>query len=264
MRNNFNFYFFFIIIFIIGIIIEGIYYHYYYFISELFEFLPINNQSGYNPLIWSENGLVENIQILTLLISIFLFIKFIWKKKLVFINSKVIFYLYLFGISYYFFEEISWGQHFFGWDTPNFFSDLNQQDETNLHNISNLFNELPRHFLTIWCILPLILFKIPGKLNLDKNIKLFVLPNKNLKKLSFLILIFYLPDFVVDKFGLYPGHPAGNIIDQNINFILDIVTFNFIRLSELHEQLFNIYILFHSYYLNKLSFSPVNDNLNEI
>ncbi len=264
MRNTFNFYFFCIIILISVIIIEGIYYHYYYIISEFFEFLPLNNQSGYNPFIWSENGLVENIQILTLLISIFLFIKFIRKKKLIFRHSKIIFYLYLIGINYYFFEEISWGQHFFGWNTPTFFLNLNQQDETNLHNISNLFNELPRHFLTIWCILPLILFKITKKFNLDRNIKLFVLPNKNLKKLSLLILIFYLPDFTVDKFGLYPGNPTENIIDQNINFILDILTFNFIRLSELHEQLFNIYLLFHSYYLNKISFSRVNDNLIEI
>ena len=39
-----------------------------------------------------------------------------------------------------FFEEISWGQHIFRWQTPSFFSNLNHQNETNIHNISSLFN----------------------------------------------------------------------------------------------------------------------------
>ena len=32
-------------------------------------------------------------------------------------------------------EEVSWGQRIFGWSTPAFISDLNYQDETNLHNM---------------------------------------------------------------------------------------------------------------------------------
>jgi len=32
-------------------------------------------------------------------------------------------------------EEISWGQRLFGWGTPEFFSEHNYQDETNLHNL---------------------------------------------------------------------------------------------------------------------------------
>ena len=32
-------------------------------------------------------------------------------------------------------EEISWGQRIFGWRTPEFFSNHNAQNETNLHNI---------------------------------------------------------------------------------------------------------------------------------
>jgi hypothetical protein len=32
-------------------------------------------------------------------------------------------------------EEISWGQRLFGWDTPQELIDLNDQQETNLHNI---------------------------------------------------------------------------------------------------------------------------------
>ena len=32
-------------------------------------------------------------------------------------------------------EEISWGQRLFGWETPQELSDINDQEETNLHNI---------------------------------------------------------------------------------------------------------------------------------
>ena len=32
-------------------------------------------------------------------------------------------------------EEISWGQHLFGWQTPDVIRDLNYQEETNLHNM---------------------------------------------------------------------------------------------------------------------------------
>ena len=41
-------------------------------------------------------------------------------------------------------EEMSWGQHFVHWQTPEYWAHLNRQDETNLHNISPWFNQRPR------------------------------------------------------------------------------------------------------------------------
>ena len=46
-------------------------------------------------------------------------------------------------------EEHSWGQHFFGWQTPDAWSHVNRQHETNLHNVSPLFNMLPRAVLEL-------------------------------------------------------------------------------------------------------------------
>jgi hypothetical protein len=46
-------------------------------------------------------------------------------------------------------EEHSWGQHFFGWETPDDWGKINRQDETNLHNVSPLFNTLPRAVLEV-------------------------------------------------------------------------------------------------------------------
>lgn len=46
-------------------------------------------------------------------------------------------------------EEHSWGQHFFNWSTPAYWSELNRQAETNLHNFSHWFNHRPRLVLEI-------------------------------------------------------------------------------------------------------------------
>ena len=40
-------------------------------------------------------------------------------------------------------EEVSWGQRLFGWSTPEGLSRVNEQDETTLHNISNLNRVFP-------------------------------------------------------------------------------------------------------------------------
>lgn len=46
-------------------------------------------------------------------------------------------------------EEHSWGQWFFYWDTPEFWGDINRQNETNLHNTIYVFNQLPQNLLKI-------------------------------------------------------------------------------------------------------------------
>ena len=82
-----------------------------------------------------------------------------------------------------------------------------------------------------------------------------MLPNINLRFISILILVFVIPDLLIDKFSLAPGHPALNNNEILLNIFYEIISFNFIRLSELQELLFNFYILCHSYYLMKLKLS---------
>jgi len=214
-------------------------------------------QGGPNPLIWNENRIVEILQVLFLFISIIFFSFFLLNfEKLKLSNFyKLLLIFYFFGITYFFFEEISWGQHLFGWKMLNFFNTFNTQNENNFHNISNLLNELPRSFLTIWCALSFILFEfIKKETNPLSKISFFVLPNKNLKKISLIIIITFLPDFIVDKLNLHPGHPIYNseiypLTSIAPHEVFDLLTFNFVKLSELHELLFCFYILTHSYYL---------------
>lgn len=50
-------------------------------------------------------------------------------------------------------EEISWGQQIFAWQTPDTWSQINDQNETNLHNTSAWFDQKPRLILEIGIII---------------------------------------------------------------------------------------------------------------
>ncbi len=47
-------------------------------------------------------------------------------------------------------EEASWGQWYFGWETPELFYAINDQEETNLHNVSTWFDQKPRTLVELW------------------------------------------------------------------------------------------------------------------
>ena len=53
-------------------------------------------------------------------------------------------------------EEISWGQHFFGWATPEKMMELNRQHETNIHNLNGtveyIFTKVLRNALSTGAI----------------------------------------------------------------------------------------------------------------
>jgi hypothetical protein len=50
-------------------------------------------------------------------------------------------------------EEMSWGQHFFHWNTPEYWAMVNRQEETNLHNTYAIFEKWPRAILEIGVVL---------------------------------------------------------------------------------------------------------------
>ena len=50
-------------------------------------------------------------------------------------------------------EEVSWGQQLFHWSTPAAIDQLNDQHETNLHNMSSWFDQKPRALLELWVVI---------------------------------------------------------------------------------------------------------------
>jgi hypothetical protein len=49
-------------------------------------------------------------------------------------------------------EEASWGQHYFHWGTPETLKGINDQQETNLHNIGTWFDQKPRTLIELWVV----------------------------------------------------------------------------------------------------------------
>jgi len=201
---------------------------------------------------WEENGFIENLQVLFVLIAIILIFKIAINSKIKFIKLFLIFKTL--ALIYYLGEEISWGQHFIKFNTPEIFTKLNHQNEVNLHNISNLFDQLPRTLVFIWCSLTIFIFKFLEKIKkINFSFQYLFVPNKNLIYVSILLLSISAPDLIIDKFNLHPGHydEINKIYISEAKYY-DLVSLNYIRFSELQELIFSFYFLSYAIFLNKI------------
>ena len=222
-------------------------------LKQIFSYLPFEfcKQIFFDSF-WEENGIVENLQSIFLFFAVILLFGF--KKKIKNENTFINFFIILkiFALIYYLGEEISWGQHFLNWQTPEFFKIYNNQNETNIHNISNVFDQLPRTLVLLWCGLsvPLILI-LRNFLEIGDKKFVLVCPNIKLLYVSLILLLFVLPDFIIDKLDLHPGASDKIITFLNSSYFYDLISFNFIRLSELHELIFSFYFFFYAYLINK-------------
>ena len=266
--DNYKFRLKIFIFFTIFLLIEGFFYYYShklsYFCFNEFAFTTeckkdysiFENKTGFNPYIWNENRVIEIIQVLFLFFTIIIFasiLKLIKKK----VSDELfiyLIYLYLICILYFFLEELSWGQHIFNWKSTSFFLINNNQGETNIHNISNLFDQLPRSLLLIWCIFPILIQKFISKIIRNEIYSKFVFPSKELKYLSIILILFFLPDFIIDKMNLHPGHGI-DTVQINKSDVYDFISFQFIRLSEYQELIFTFYLLNHALFFKKYIYS---------
>lgn len=225
-------------------------YYFKKFFPDIYFFTFGPEIGGLDPKIWQENGLIENLQAILLIIAIInLVVLLINRNKF---GNKIIYNLVILnflGLVYYLGEEISWGQHFLKFSSNNFFLQFNKQSETNIHNISNLFNELPRAIVFIWCSLIIFFYK---KINLNKDLKIFICPNESIKKISLLILLISLPYLLDSNFNISSFN--GLLIKEKTQYdygeLLKIIfTLKFIRFSELQELLFSYYFFWHAIFL---------------
>ena len=97
-------------------------------------------------------GLVENLTVLVLIPGIIAGFYGFWKYRNLMQPIWTSYWLLLWTIACFYFagEEISWGQWFFQWSTPESFAQINDQNETNLHNISSWFDQKPRTLVELW------------------------------------------------------------------------------------------------------------------
>ncbi len=257
-----------LILFIVCLLIQGFDQSFGWGLNKIYPkiyFVTYGTKSeGWNEFIWFENGLVETLQIIILTITILALLNFYVLKR-EYINSQLIkkfIIIEILGLSYFLFEEISWGQQMLNFDTFKIFLDednffYNHQGETNLHNTSRIFNELPRFLVIIWCSLSIIILRF-FKLKKVYKFSTIIMPNIRLIFISYLLLVFILPDLILTKLEMV-NHSKLHIFEGGDfkGFDLSvmskiILSFNFFRLSELQELLFTYYFLWHTFFLRNL------------
>ncbi len=93
-------------------------------------------------------GVLSHIQVLVPALAFVLAVRMLWQRPVReqpwlfgWIGVAALGCLYIAG------EEASWGQHYVGWVTPEGWLALNDQGETNLHNVSSWFDQKPRQIL---------------------------------------------------------------------------------------------------------------------
>lgn len=102
----------------------------------------------------SEHGLIENATVVALVLgavfSLIAAVRF-WRRQSLFLGA------WFGGVSLvcigFAGEEASWGQHWFGWETPRFFAEHNSQNETNIHNMNGPFERAIKMALTIMVVI---------------------------------------------------------------------------------------------------------------
>ena len=234
----------------------------------------------YNNL-WIENGLVENLQLILLILAIipiiYSIIKYNLKKNKIFYYFLIVKFL---GLSFVFFEETSWLQHFLSFKTPDLIENINYQKEFNLHNISRIFNEIPRSLVLIWCCFGSISYFLI-KNNINEEVKIILLPSNKILFTSLVLILFTLPNLVVDKFNLLDWYNlhinyAGNefkherhlifspLIKEGFDlyqFMIVLLSSNYFRFSEFQELIFYYYFYSHTlFFVHKLKYIHENSN----
>jgi len=109
----------------------------------------------------TEQGVIENVVVVFLVPAIVLSVLIVKNRKFLPAGKLVIWYG-LMGVASLFFvgEEVSWGQHWFGWETPDGVAALNDQEETNLHNMSSWLDQKPRLIVELGAIIGGVLYPL--------------------------------------------------------------------------------------------------------
>ena len=103
-------------------------------------------------------------------------------------------------------EEHSWGQHFFHWQTPEYWSRINRQQETNLHNTLHLFDKKPRLLLELGVLIGGIFIPLAARFRpyIRRMRWSLFFPADALVPTAICAVVFKVSDSLLDAFGVRP------------------------------------------------------------
>lgn len=156
-------------------------------------------------LMHSENGPHEIIQALIALAGFIFSTYVLLSGKLKKVLLKIWYFLASLGCFYVAGEEVSWGQHLLDWSTPEFWSEVNDQQETNLHNTSSWLDQKPRLILLVGIIFGTLIYpflKVKNWLNLPKDLD-FLFPPKELSVIALIVIGTQIVEKFFEIFNIY-------------------------------------------------------------
>jgi len=140
------------------------------------------------------------------------------------------------GAVYSLLEETSYGQHYFNWNTPDYWREINRQEETNLHNINSWFNQKPRTILELGILLGGVVAPLVGRFN---PAKISRLPGR---------IRIALPDPLLLTTALLAILPR---MHERIVAAIGVGSDLFMRTSEVQELYFYYFILLYLLFLRR-------------
>lgn len=154
----------------------------------------------------SEFGLVEMSQALLLLVA------FIWGMCILlsgryelsaFLKTWLV--VTLIAVFYTKLEEVSYGQHYLAWATPDIWLQYNDQGETNLHNTSSWLDQKPRLILELGVLIGGIIVPLLRRYKPSALPEKFkeILPDSRLLTVALLAMIPKLYDTVLELTPYY-------------------------------------------------------------
>ncbi len=192
--------------------------------------VPLAGERRWEAFMTSELGFVENATALLLLPAVVVSL-LLFRRRRQFPRGYG-WLLLLLAVAALFFagEEISWGQHYFGWETPQTIAEVNRQQEFNIHNTyskygGNLLNNIPRQLLNVGMILIVVLplasavmqhrqargnrgngwlWRLHDKARDRKSIWYWLLPNYRLIPTALLALLLRVPSKLPSLFPQTP------------------------------------------------------------
>jgi hypothetical protein len=152
----------------------------------------------------SENGPHEILQFILLILCFIVAVSAFFSKHVKGLILKTWFALAALASLYVAGEEVSWGQHFLNWTTPEYWAAINDQQETNFHNTSSWLDQKPRLILLIGIsfgglIAPYL--KTKGVLKLPAQLD-FLIPSSSLGVIAGFVLIPHLVEKIFESFDI--------------------------------------------------------------
>jgi hypothetical protein len=89
-------------------------------------------------------------------------------RKLVSPITVIWIVLWAMACTYFAGEEASWGQWYFGWESPEWFESVNDQGETNLHNMSSWADQKPRALVELFILISGVIIPLCRMLGIGK------------------------------------------------------------------------------------------------